>query len=201
MVPEEVTRMKKITVLLMSLVLIAFMGLSVSATSNEPTPIDPILVDPKPEEPIVVDPIIVIDDGEVINPCGENIEVCIATTGEGFSEGTVGTDEEVKICTINENGEESCDIEAIHLGEKPLDNMTDETPVDCEKDPTVCQRTEDGIETLMPTDGKYEDGIYYMTGTNDLDTQDKSMTTIAVIGSTLGLIVVGLAINLKLRKN
>jgi len=193
--------MKKITVLLMSLMFIAFMGLSVSATSDEPTPLDPILVDPKPEEPIVVDPIIVIDDGEVVNPCGENIEVCIFTTGEGVSEGSVGTGEEVKVCSIDENGAESCVIEVVPLDGQPIDNTIDETPVDCEKDPTICQRTDDGIETLMPTDGKYEDGIYYMTGDKNLDAKDKSMATVAVVGSTLGLIIVGLAINRKLRKN
>jgi hypothetical protein len=190
--------MKKITVLLMSLVFVAFMGLSVSANSDETTSVDPSLVDPTPVEPIEVDPIIVIDDGAVINPCGENIEVCIASSG--FSEGSEGTGEEVKVCSIDENGVESCVIEIVPLDGQPIDNTIDETPVDCEKDPTICQRTDDGIETLMPTDGKYEDGIYYMTGDKNLD-KDNGMATVAVLGSTLGLIVVGLAINLKLRKN
>jgi hypothetical protein len=188
--------MKKITVLLMSLVFVAFMGLSVSANSDEPKPVEPGGVDTTP-----VDPIVIVDDGEGTNPCGENIEVCIFTTGEGVDEGSVGTGEEVKVCSIDENGVESCVIEVVPLDGEPIDNTIDETPVDCEKDPTICQRTDDEIETLMPTDGKYEDGIYYMTGEKDLSTTDNGMTTLAVLGSTLGLIIVGLAINLKLRKN
>jgi hypothetical protein len=184
--------MKKITVLLMSLVFIAFMGLSVSANSDEVKPEDPTVVDPTPVEPDVVDPIVIDDEGEVTNPCGENIEVCIFTTGEGVDEGSVGTGEEVKVCTIDENGTESCVSEIVLPDGKPIDNTVDETPVDCEKDPTICQRT---------NDGGYEDGIYTLTGAKDLAAQDNSMVTVSVVASTLGLIIVGLAFNRKLKKN
>jgi hypothetical protein len=179
--------MKKITVLLMSLMFIAFMGLSVSATSDETKTDEPTLVDSNPTDPIVI-----ADDGEFTNPCGENVEVCIATTGEGVEEGSVGSGEEVKVCSVDKDGIETCIIEVALPDGTPVDNTIDETPVDCEKDPTVCQRT---------NDGELEDGIYTLTGAKDLVEKDNSMVTVSVVASTLGLIVVGLAINRKLKKN
>jgi hypothetical protein len=166
--------MKKLTVLLMSLVFIAFMGLSVSATSDEPTPVDPTVT---------------VDDGTVVNPCGENPEICMTTTG--VDEGSVGTGEEVKVCTVDKDGVETCVIEVALPDGTPVDNTIDETPVDCEKDPTICQRTDDGIN---------EEGIYTLTGAKDLADKGKSMVTVSVLASTLGLIIVSLALNRKLNK-
>lgn len=188
--------MKKLTIFLMTIVFLAFMGLSVSATTDEPKPVDgsdPVLVDPvdTPE-----------DDGTIINPCGENVEVCIFSSGEGSAE--EGTVEEVKVCSIDSNGVESC--EAVVVGETEegvvVGNEGGEIAPDCEKDPTICQRTDDVIYTMAPTDGKYEDGIYYMTGDKDASAnKDTSMVTISVIASTLGLILLGIAVNRKLKKN
>ncbi len=198
--------MKKLTVFLMTIVFLAFMGLSVSATTDEPKPVDgtdPVLTDPV-ETPV--------DGGEVINPCGENVEVCIFSSGEG-------TVTEVKVCSVDEKGNEFCESVPVVLdgtdpeavdGEvpadwenaEPIDNTIDETPVDCIKDPTVCQRTDDDIKTLAPEDGKYEDGIYYMTGAKDLTNgQDTGMVTVSVVASTLGLIILGVAANRKFKKN
>jgi hypothetical protein len=195
--------MKKLNVFLMSIVFLAFMGLSVSANSDEPKSGDS-------ELPTVTDPSVPPVEGEVINPCGENIEVCIFTTGEGVSEGSVGSGEEVKVCTVDEQGNESCVVEIVPIDGQPIDKTiddqpVDETPVDCEKDPTVCQRLNDGkdvIYTMAPTDGVYEDGIYYMTGTKDLDDQqNKDMVTVSVVASSLGLILLGVAVNRKIKKN
>ena len=166
--------MKKLTVLLMSFVFIAFMGLSVSATSDEPTPVDPTVT---------------VDDGTVVNPCGENPEICMTTTG--VDEGSVGTGEEVKVCTVDKDGVETCVIEVVLPDGTPVDNTIDETPVDCEKDPTICQRTDDGIN---------EEGIYTLTGAKDLADKGKSMVTVSVLASTLGLIIVSLVLNRKLNK-
>ena len=193
--------MKKLTVFLMTIVFLAFMGLSVSATSDDPKPVDGT-------DPVLVDPIETpVDGGEVINPCGENIEVCIFTSGDGVSE--EGTPVEVKVCTVDENGDEACEIMITDgtlppdwENAEPIDNTIDETPVDCVKDPTVCQRSDDDIKTLAPEDGKYEDGIYYMTGAKDLtEGQDTGMVTVSVVASTLGLIILGVAANRKFKKN
>jgi len=190
--------MKKLNVFLMSIVFLAFMGLSVSANSDEPTTVDGGL-------PTVTDPSVPPVEGEIVNPCGENVEVCIFSTGEGVSEGSVGSGEEVKVCTLDEKGNESCVIEVVPIDGQPIDNTIDETPVDCEKDPTVCQRLNDGkdiIYTMAPTDGVYEDGIYYMTGAKDVDDQkNKDMVTVSVIASSLGLILLGVAVNRKIKKN
>lgn len=165
----------------------AFMGLSVSATSDEPKPTDPILVDPAPV------------DGEVVNPCPEGVEVC-AFSGEQ-------TTTEVKVCTVDEKGNEVCEIVLTdgtpidYENALPIDNTIDgELPPDCVADPTVCQRTDDDIKTLAPADGEYEDGIYYMTGAKDT-AQDTSMVTVSVVASTIGLIALGFAANRKFRKN
>jgi len=184
--------MRKITVVLMSFVFMAFMGLSVSANADQP----------KPVEPAVVDPTVTSNDGQVVNPCGENVEVCIATTGEGVSEGSEGTGEEIKVCSVDKEGTETCTVEVLPPDGQPVENTVDGQPVDCQKDITVCERTTDGIVTLAPTDGKYEDGIYYMTGDRDLDSKtDTSMVTISVAASSLGLIILGLSINRKIKKN
>jgi len=193
--------MKKLSVFLMMIVFMAFMGLNVLATSDEPAPIDPILVDPVPEDPILVDPIEPKPvEGEVVNPCGENIEVCIFSSGEG-------TVTEVKVCSIDSDGVEVCTLETVVTdGTEPgvVDGtepgvVDGEVPADCEKDPTVCQRIDEDIKTLMPTDGEYEDGIYYMTGAKD--NADTGMVTVSVVASTLGLIVLGFAANRKFKKN
>jgi len=186
--------MRKLSVFLMMIVFMAFMGLNVLATSDEPKPIDPILVDPVPEDPILVDPIEPKPvEGEVVNPCGENIEVCIFSSGEG-------TVTEVKVCSIDENGVESCTLETVVTDGSEPGVVDGEVPADCEKDPTVCQRIDEDIKTLMPTDGEYEDGIYYMTGAKD-NTADTGMVTVSVVASTLGLIVLGFAANRKFKKN
>lgn len=186
--------MKKLTVFLMTIVFLAFMGLSVSATTDEPKPVDGT-------DPVLVDPIETpVDGGEVINPCGENVEVCIFSTGEGVSE--EGTVTEVKVCTIDENGVEFCEAVPVVTDGTDPEVVDGEVPADCEKDPTVCQRTDDEVQTLAPEDGKYEDGIYYMTGAKDLTNgQDTSMVTISVVASTLGLIILGVAANRKFKKN
>jgi hypothetical protein len=177
----------------MMIVFMAFMGLNVLATSDEPAPIDPILVDPVPEDPILVDPIEPKPvEGEVINPCGENIEVCIFSSGEG-------TVTEVKVCSKDENGVEVCTLETVVTDGTVPEVVDGEVPPDCEKDPTICQRTDEDIKTLAPTDGEYEDGIYYMTGAKD--TADTGMVTVSVVASTLGLIVLGFAANRKFKKN
>lgn len=183
--------MKKLTVFLMSIVFLAFMGLSVSATSDDPKPVEGT-------DPVVTEPV----DGEVINPCGENVEVC------AFSGTETGTVTEVKVCIVDEKGNEVCEIVITDTtapdweNAEPIDNTIDETPVDCEKDPTVCQRTDDDIVTMAPTDGVYEDGIYYMTGDKSESVkQDTSMVTVSVVASTLGLIILGIAANRKLKKN
>ncbi len=183
--------MKKITVVLMSIVFIAFMGLSVSANSDEPKPVDGTL-------PTVTDPSTPPDGGEIVNPCGEGIEVCI------FS-GSEGTSGEISVCSTDEQGKEICEVivnDPKLENAQPVDQVIDEVPADCEKDPTVCQRTDGEIKTLAPTDGHYEDGVYYMTGTKDKDAQkNKDMVTVTVIASSLGLILLGLAINRKIKKN
>ncbi len=186
--------MKKITVFLMMIVFMAFMGLNVLATSDEPTTIDPILVDPLPEDPILVDPIEPKPvEGEVINPCGENIEVCIFSSGEG-------TVTEVKVCSIDSDGVEVCTLETVVTDGTVPEVVDGEVPADCEKDPTVCQRIDEDIKTLVPTDGEYEDGIYYMTGAQNTP-KDSGMVTVTVVASTLGLIALGVALNRKLKKN
>lgn len=57
-----------------------------------------------------------------------------------------------------------------------------------------------GVHAVAPADGVYEDGIYYMTG-GPKAPQDTSMVTVSVIGSTLGLIILGFAVNRKIKKN
>jgi len=185
--------MKKLTVFLMTIVFLAFMGLSVSATTDEPKPVDGT-------DPVLTDPIDTpVDGGEVINPCGENVEVCIFSSGESTGEGTVT---EVKVCSVDEKGNEFCESVPVVLDGTDPEAVDGEVPPDCVTDPTVCQRTDDGIYTMAPEDGKYEDGIYYMTGAKDLtDGQDTSMVTISVVASTLGLIILGVAANRKFKKN
>lgn len=188
--------MKKLTIFLMTIVFLAFMGLSVSATTDEPKPVDG-------SDPVLVDPVDTPEDGgTVINPCGENVEVCIFSSGEGSAE--EGTVEEVKVCTVDSDGVESCEAVLVDGKEEGtvVDNEGGEVAPDCEKDPTICQRVEEEVNTLAPTDGKYEDGIYYMTGDKDASaTKDTSMVTISVVASTLGLILLGIAVNRKLKKN
>jgi len=57
------------------------------------------------------------------------------------------------------------------------------------------------VSAVAPTDGKYEDGIYYMTGNHDTEKKDTGLVTIAVVASTLGLIIIGIAVNRKFKKN
>ncbi len=146
------------------------MGLGVSATSDEPKPVDGT-------DPILTDPSAQPADGTVINPCGENVEVCIFSSGEG-------TATEGKVCSIDSKGVESC--EAVTVGAPDEGVVTGseggEVAPDCQKDPTVCQRADDGvIYTMAPADGKYEDGIYYMNGDKDTGVaKDTTMVTISV---------------------
>lgn len=56
-----------------------------------------------------------------------------------------------------------------------------------------------GVNAVAPADGVYEDGIYYMTGPKA--PKDTGMITVSVIGSTLGLIIVGFAVSRKMKKN
>ncbi len=56
-----------------------------------------------------------------------------------------------------------------------------------------------GVNAMAPQDGVYEDGIYYMNGPKA--PQDTAMVTVSVISSTLGLIVLGFALNRKIKKN
>jgi len=189
--------MRKITVFLMSIVFMAFMGLTVFATSDEPKPVDgttPIVTDPIEIAP--VDPL-PIDGGEVL-PCPKDAEVCAMTTGET---GT-GVVTEVKVCSIDEKGNEICTLETVVIDGTEPGTVDGEVPADCVTDPTVCQRT-DVIYTMAPADGKYEDGIYYMTGSKDLSATagNTDMVTVSVVASTLGLIALGVAANKKLRKH
>jgi hypothetical protein len=183
--------MKKLTVFIMTIVFLAFMGLGVSATSDEPKPVDGT-------DPILTDPSAQPADGTVINPCGENVEVCIFSSGEG-------TATDGKVCSIDSKGVESCEAVTVGAPDEGVVNGSEggEVAPDCQKDPTVCQRADDGvIYTMAPADGKYEDGIYYMNGDKDTGVaKDTTMVTISVVASTLGLILLGIAANRKFKKN
>jgi hypothetical protein len=189
--------MRKLSVFGMTIVFLAFMGMSVSAVSDEVKPVDG-------SDTVVNDETTPEVDGEdVTNPCGGDIEVCI------FSEGSGEEVTEVKVCTIDEKGNESCESVPVEeekdsniVDVKPIDDNVDEIPVDCKVDPTICQRDSNDQDNVAPVDGEYEEGIYYLTGAKDLNQiQDTGMVTVSVIGSTLGLIILGFALNRKIKKN
>lgn len=57
------------------------------------------------------------------------------------------------------------------------------------------------VSAVAPADGKYEDGIYYMNGNRDTEKKDTGLVTVAVVASTLGLIIIGIAVNRRFKKN